>query len=293
MPGEKDVMISAVNRRPARGGTAARPARAALVPLVLIWLWIVALFDPALTWAQDYRVGEGDVIDVTVYDHQDLSTTTKVNHEGLITIPLLGRVTVTGMNVTQIADKLTSLFADGYIVDPQVNVAVREYRSKKAVILGQVNDPGIFELRDSTSFLELISQAGGFTKQAGSRALIKRRTTTKNEQTEIITIDIEDLVEGGKTALNIEIIDGDNIYIPKQDVYYVTGEVKKPDSYSWEENPTVIKAITMAGGFTAKAAKTSVQIIRRVQGKDEVIADVNMDEAVLPDDVIVVPESFF
>lgn len=73
----------------------------------------------------------------------------------------------------------------------------------------------------------------------------------------------------------------------------MAGEVKKPDAYSCDENPTIIKAVTMAGGFTAKASRTGVKIIRKIGVKEKVMEDVMMDELVLPDDVIVVPESFF
>jgi polysaccharide export outer membrane protein len=74
---------------------------------------------------------------------------------------------------------------------------------------------------------------------------------------------------------------------------YVTGEVKKPDAYKYEEGSTVIKAITMAGGFTDKAAPGKVKIMRKTDNKAEVLERVKMDQPVQPDDVIVVPESFF
>jgi polysaccharide export outer membrane protein len=88
-------------------------------------------------------------------------------------------------------------------------------------------------------------------------------------------------------------MDGDTVYITKAGVFYVTGEVKKPDAYKYEEGTTAIKAITMAGGFTDKASKGRIKIIRKVDGKEDVIEKVKMDEPVLPDDVIIVPESFF
>ena len=76
-------------------------------------------------------------------------------------------------------------------------------------------------------------------------------------------------------------------------MFYINGEIKKPDAYKYAEGTTVIQAITMAGGFTDKASNGRVKIIRKVQGKEEVIEKVKMDQIVLPDDIIVVPESFF
>jgi polysaccharide export outer membrane protein len=99
-------------------------------------------------------------------------------------------------------------------------------------------------------------------------------------------------VEQGDTSLNITLQDGDTIYISKAGFYYVTGEVKKPDAYKYEPT-SVIKAITKAGGLTNKASARNVKIIRMVKGTEVVLEKVAMDEPVRPDDVIVVPESFF
>ena len=243
--------------------------------------------------AGDYIVGEGDVLSITVYEHDDMSTVERVSYAGTISFPLVGQVMVKDMTVSQVAKKLTGMLSDGYIVDPQVNIFIKEYRSRKAIILGQVNNPGIYNLREDTSLLEFISQAGGMTKLACSKVIIKRKNSTDTDKEKVIKINLRQLVEEGDDSLNVQVRDGDSIYLPKNDVYYVTGEIKKPDAYEYEESSSVIKAITMAGGFTAKASTTAIQIIRKIQGKEEVLADVKMDEPVLPEDVIVVPESFF
>ncbi len=86
---------------------------------------------------------------------------------------------------------------------------------------------------------------------------------------------------------------GDSIYITAVAVYYVTGEVKKPDEFNLDGKISIIQAITKAGGFTEKAAPTKVKIIRKTADSKKVLSKVSMDEPVLPNDVIVVPESFF
>ena len=93
--------------------------------------------------------------------------------------------------------------------------------------------------------------------------------------------------------MNIEVRDGDSVYIAKADVYYVSGEVNKPGYYKLEDEVTIIKAITTAGGFSKIAAKGKVKVNRVVDGKQQVLENVSMDMPVLPDDVIIVPESFF
>lgn len=258
-----------------------------LLPLIIM----LFLHFTGVSFAQDYIVGKGDVLRISVYENNDLTTIVRVSDEGSIVVPLLGKLTVKGLTVTEVSAKLSKLYADGYIIDPQVNVFVQEYRSKNAVILGQIQNPGIYELREHTTFFELISKAGGLTRDAGYRATVKRQSDSSGQK--IINIDIKKLIEKGEAELNIEIKDGDSIYISKAAVFYVTGEVKKPAAYKYDKGTTVIKAITMAGGFTGKAARKGGKIIRTIDGKEVVMTDVKMDVPVLPEDVIVIPESFF
>jgi polysaccharide biosynthesis/export protein len=260
---------------------------------VYIAVCIVICLAAGISAARDYIVGEGDVLKITVYDHEDLTTTSRVSGEGVITFPLIGPVEVKGLTLSEIALKISSCLSDGFVINPQVNIFIQEFRSKKTFIMGEVNKPGLYVLPGNTTLLVLLSEAGGLTKDAGDKAVIKRKAGSSGEDEKIITVDLKGLMEKGDTSLDIPILDGDSIYVIKAGVFYVTGEVKKPDAYKFEEGTTIIKAITMGGGFTDKASKGRVRIIRKVEGKEEVIRNVRMDEPVLPDDVIVVPESFF
>ena len=246
---------------------------------------------PALS-ADDYIVGEEDVLKVTVYDHPELTTTERVSGEGVITLPLIGEIKVAGLTTDQMAKKIAARLSDGFIVGPNVSVFVVEFRSKKTIVMGYVNKPGIYVLSGNTTFLELISQAGGLSKDAGDKATIKRKQRDTGKEG-IITIDLKKLIEEGDTSLNLPLMDGDNVFIAKAGVFYITGEIKKPDAYRYEDGLTLIKAVTMAGGFTDKASAGRIRIIRKVDKKEKVIQKAEMDEPVLPDDIIIVPESFF
>lgn len=241
--------------------------------------------------AKDYTVGPDDVLKITVYDHPDLETKVRVNGNGHVLMPLLGHVDVNGDTIVEISVKLAALLADGYIINPQVNVFIEEYGSKKAVILGTVNHPGLYELSGQTTLLELISKAGGLTEDSGATSTIKR--LAEDGKTKIITVDMRALMEGGDISQNMIINHKDNVYVAKAGMCFVTGEVDKPDAYKIDEDTTVIKAITLAAGFTGKAAKSSVRIIRIVNGTKTILKDVDLDTPVFQDDVIVVPESFF
>ena len=262
------------------------------LPLAFVLVAVLAIM-PAECDALDYIIGEGDVLKITVYGHNDLTTVERVSGNGMINFPLLGQVSVAGLAVSEISIRLSSMLADGYIVDPQVSVFIEEFRSQKAVIMGEVVRPGLYELKGRTSFLELVSMAGGLTRDAGDTAIVKRKSRRAKGEEEIATIDLVRLIQEGDTSLDVPVLEGDSIYVAKAGLIFVTGEVKRPDAYKFEDDTSVIKAITMAGGFTDKASAGRVKIIRKVDGKERIVDNVNMDDPVLSGDVIVIPESFF
>jgi len=259
--------------------------------LLFIFLFVSIGFH-AKVFCQEYIVGDGDILTIRVYDNPELDTTVRVGGDGMISMPLLGQIKVGGMDVSAIASYIEELLADGYLLSPQVNVFVEEYRSKKVTILGEVNRPGLNELQGSISLLELISRAGGLTEDAGGQITIKRKSSNANDE-KVINIELKKLIEQGDTSLDISIRDGDAIYVSKAGVFYITGEVQRPGSYKHDETPTVLKAITVAGGLTDHGAPGRIRIIRIIDGDEVVLKNVSMDEPIMPDDVVVVPETYF
>ena len=116
---------------------------------------------------KEYSVGEGDVLNINVYENEDLSTTVRVSANETIRVPLLGEISVKKLTVSQVAAKIENLLADGYLVSPQVDVFMQEYRSKRAIIIGEISSPGQYELRGQITLLEFISKAGGLSSGAG------------------------------------------------------------------------------------------------------------------------------
>ena len=251
---------------------------------------ILFCFAPPPAHADDYIIGPGDVLRITVYDNNDLETVTRVSDTGAIILPLLGQVNVNRLSISQASTKIAGLYSDGYIVNPQVSIFVQEFRSKKVIVLGQVNKPGLIELSGPTTLLELLSKAGGLAPDYGQIATIKRTTDGKSES---IKIDLQALTQGGDMRQNVSIREGDTLYITKAGMCYVTGEVNQPDGYRCDGDSTVLKLITLAGGFSGKASRSSVRIIRIIDGKKKIYKDVPMETPVQAEDVIVVPESFF
>lgn len=263
--------------------------RSFLLPLALFTA--LTIFAGAAI-AQEYVVGEGDVLKITVYDHADLSIIERVGGDGMINFPLIGQVKVGGKTVLDASNEISGMLADGYIVNPQVTIFVQEFRSKRAVIMGQVKKPGLYEIPWHTTLIELLSKAGGLTPLAGKDIVIRRKLPQSGEEKNI-TINIIELLSAADETNNIPIFDGDNIYISEVGYFYVTGHVKKPGSYVHKNGMTVIKAITMAGGFDSLAAKRKVKIIRKKDGTEMTLVRVGVNEEIMVDDVIVVPESLF
>jgi polysaccharide biosynthesis/export protein len=261
-----------------------------LCQLIALVCALICFAAPAL--ARDYQIGEGDVISISVYDNPDLDKKDRVSNEGVIVLPLIGQVKANGLTATELSKEITARLADGYLVDPHVSVYVEEFRSQKVTILGEVNSPGLYEISGQTSFLELVSRAGGFTALAGEDAVVKRIGAT-GQPKDVIRIDLKNFMEKGDTSVDVALQNGDSIFVKKALLFYVNGEVRSPNAFKYQENMTVIKAITLASGFTEKASPTNVKIIRKVNGTEKVFKKVKMDMPIQAEDIIVVPESFF
>ncbi|MCW7755073.1 SLBB domain-containing protein [Desulfobotulus sp. H1] len=264
------------------------------VVVFCVLLWCLGFSVPAP--ADDYTVGPGDTLDIRVYNHADLSVKASVSGEGTIRYPLLGEFRISGKTPSEISVLIENMLADGYILNPQVSVFLNEYRSRKVTILGEVDKPGLYELAGRIYLLELISRAGGLTLDAGRSVYVTRSNgTTENGDAgqEVLHVDLHQLIEQGDVGQNILIRNGDSVFIPKVEKIYVTGEVRRPAAYSYDADLTLIKVLTNAGGLTDKASSRNIRIIRDVNGEKVVLQRVSMDQRVQPNDVIVVPESFF
>lgn len=250
---------------------------------------------PVSSGAGEYIVGEGDLLKISVYDHPDLITEARVSGDGKITFPLIGEVQVSGLGVADVEKRIAKQLRDGYIKNPQVTVFIVEYKSKKVTVLGEFVKAGLVELRGNSTLLEVISNAGGLTANAGDLLYIQRKIVkggSRANEDVTVSVDLKKLLEDGDITANVPVQDGDSIYVPKASFVYVNGEVKSPGAYKITKGLTVLKAITIAGGFTQKSWQGRTTIIRK-KGKEEIKIRANMDDLVMPDDVVTVPESFF
>jgi polysaccharide export outer membrane protein len=166
---------------------------------------------------------------------------------------------------------------------------VATYRSKEIHIIGEVNRPGTYYLKKRTMIVEAISMAQGPTNGADPEVIIVRQVL--NGEGENITVNLRRALEGD-TSQNIEIREGDSIYLSKAKTFFIMGEVNRPGQFKLEKDTSIRKAISIAGGHTERAALNRVKVIRIVDKKERE-QEVALDEIVQPQDTIVVPQSYF
>jgi polysaccharide export outer membrane protein len=244
----------------------------------------------------DYTIGPQDVVTVTVFGEPDLSNKYTVEQDGTFTFPLIGRVKAGGLTLRALEQELKTRLADGYLKNPQVNVSIETYRSQRILVLGEVRAPAEYQLNGDMTLLAALARAGGTTPAAAHEAVIVRPrrapgADAKPGNAEIIKVDLVAL-QDGNLALNIPLLDGDTVTIPKAQSVFVTGQVKTPGAYPVDPGTTVLQVITLAGGLTDRGADGRIKIIRTEKGKKREFK-AKLTDIVLPGDTIVVPEKFF
>lgn len=248
-----------------------------------------------------YIVGPNDVLGVKVFGEADLSSSYSVDGDGTIAFPFLGRVPVAGKSVQEVEFALTKLLAEGYVNRPQVSVVITSYRSRSIFVLGEVRNPAKYTIEGQTTLLEVIAQAGSFTPNAAQTIILQRYKEGLTgvvagtpvapgdpRGAEILRVSQEDLREGRLRA-NIILQDGDTIFVPTAEKFYVMGFVKTPGQFVLQPGMTVRQALSVAGGLTERGSDRRIKIIRKVKNKDIEI-DASMSDLVRPNDTIRVPQ---
>lgn len=254
----------------------------------------------------DYTIGVRDVLEINVFNQEDLSGEYTVGPDGAFPFPLIGRVEAAGSTVEQLEERLRQRLLDGYFRNPRLTVAVAEFRSQQVFVMGEVTRPGAYPLTAETNLVEILALAGPLTFQASGTAVVLRADGPRADgpradgdgsggppegATDAIRVNLRDL-EAGDLSRNLILRDGDTVFIPRAEVVYVFGEVREPGSYPIEPGMTVLQALSLAGGATEFAALKRITVMRIVDGEQIEVA-VQLDDPVQRDDTIRVPVKFF
>jgi polysaccharide export outer membrane protein len=270
--------------------------------LVAIGLLVSPVAGPlSAQSAADYVIGPQDILLIQVFDQPDLGGKYTVEADGTFTFPLIGRVKAGALTLRGFERELKVRLADGYFRSPQVTVAVEQYRSQRVFVMGEVRQPGPVALTGGMTLIEALARAGSTLPTSSGEVSIVRAARANAERgpampgqdaaTELFRASIRDL-QSGSLSQNIELHDGDTIFVPRAELVYVFGEVKNPGGYAVQKSTTVLQALSLAGGVTEHGAMNRVQVMRMVNGQ-KVEARVKLTDLVRPEDTIIVPQRYF
>jgi polysaccharide export outer membrane protein len=291
---------------------------------------VLVLLGSLPAQADDYEIGQGDVVQITVLGQAEMTGNFSVDSEGMMAFPVLGKVKASGMSTKELERKLTTLLADGYLKRPQVSVAMQEFKSQRVFVTGEVLKPGPYALKVDRSLLALVSDIGGYTPNAGHEIVVIRPPvggglpvlpiggaapetpaptadaadpaapsapppaagmTFDVPGAEVFRVSVIEL-QSGNPERNILLLAGDTVYVPRAAQVYISGSVARPGPIRFQEGMTLLQALTVAGGVTERGSQGRAKVLRTVEGKKQEVK-IKLTDPVQPEDTIIVPERFF
>ena len=242
--------------------------------------------------AAEYRLGSGDVVRINVYQNPDLAIETRVTEAGLISYPLLGSIRVGGLSVTAteklIADGLRS---GNFVKQPQVTLVVTQVRGNQASVLGMVNRPGRYPIEVADMRLtDLLAMAGGTAVNGSDMVVV---TGTRDGKPFRAEVDMPSVFATGGTGKDMLINNGDSIWVDRQPLVYIYGEVQRPGSMRVERGMTVMQSLATGGGLTQRGTQKGIRIHRRAADGKVQVMEPMLDDKVQDGDVVYVRESLF
>ncbi|MGE5466919.1 MAG: polysaccharide export protein EpsE [Ignavibacteria bacterium] len=261
---------------------------AALLPLFFA---LAALFGARAALAETAdALGPGDSIRVTVFGNPDLTTETRVGARGSIRMPLVGDVDLSGATPAEAAARIAGRLKRGqFLKDPQVTVNLVQMRSRQVSVLGQVVHPGRYVLEDHARVTDALALAGGIAAGGGDVVTVTSPRASGVKQ----VVNMAALSRNADASANVELHNGDTVFVPRAPVFFIYGEVQHAGSYRIDGDINVMQAISLGGGITPRGTERGLSIRRRMPNGGVEQITVTPADRVQPDDVIFVKESLF
>lgn len=250
-----------------------RPAAVAMVMMAMV------IFSQSLLAQQsaesqtgqiiEYKIGSKDLLEIKVYELPELNQTVRVAEDGTVSLAVIGKVQASGLTAQELEKKLAAILDEKYTKNAHVTVIIREHQ--KIAVIGAVGRPGLYEMAGQTSLLQILSEAGGLTTQAGKEIHILRQNDAG--QKERIVLNVDELMKKSNDT-NLMLQPKDEIIVPfdQQLTVYVYGEVRNPGAIQFMESKkiTLLQAVAQAGGLTEWANAVQVLVKRKdaKTGKD-------------------------
>ena len=261
-------------------------------------------------------------MNISVFEAPEMNCTVRVSANGDISFQLLGAVHAAGLTPRELETVLQGLLRRTYMKDPHVGVFLQELQSHPISVVGALKTPGVFQIREARSLIEVLSMAGGLSDDAGDTVLIMRGAAnvpfpqpgdvparasasqpTAEGRKEITEINLKKLLDSADSSMNVMVRPGDIVKVPRAGIVYVVGEVQKPGGFVLQnnENISVLQALALAEGPTHTSAISRARLIRTdpATGKrtetplnlGRIFSGKAPDEILQPKDIVFVPNS--
>jgi polysaccharide export outer membrane protein len=261
-----------------------------------------------------YVLGPEDQITIRVLDAEEIdSKPVHIDSGGFIRLPLVGNIRASGLTVDQLETELIRQLKT-YIKGPQVSVSVTEFRSQPVSVLGAVKNPGVHQVQGHKTLLEMLSMAGGIDPEAGHSIKVTRRreygpiplesaVPDASGDYSVADIDLASILEARNPKENIDIKPYDVITVPRGQLVYVMGQVRRPGGFvlRQQESLSVLQALALAEGLDRAAVPQNARILRAVNGAagrseisvdlKKILAGKNNDVHLIPNDILFIPSS--
>jgi polysaccharide export outer membrane protein len=244
----------------------------------------------------DILIGEGDLLQISVFEANELDKTVRVNSRGFISLPLVGEVQVSGLTAIEAEEKIEEMYERRFIKDPHVSIFVEEQISQRITLVGQFKNPGTYDYLSNQRLLDVIALGGGLSERAGQAVQVRRTRYVQGEPNTFI-VDLDRLIKEGNVELNIRLNGGDVLFVPEAGVFFVDGAVRRPGAYPIKHKTVVQEGLVEAGGFESSAKKDKIKLVRITETGERKIIDLDLSktdskEMALKDrDILIVGES--
>jgi polysaccharide biosynthesis/export protein len=249
--------------------------------------------NPATVAVGDqYVVGPQDQLQITVLGENDLTNKYRVDTDGTIQMPYIGRVQAAGVSVEDLRRRITVALQADWIRNPQVLVGVDQFKARSVIVSGAVRSPGKVTLTGLTiSLLEALTLAGSATSSASNQVIVAHATKPGEKPADPVVVDRREL-ELGRAGMDVVLQDGDIINVPEAKKFWVSGQVKNLGQYVLDAATTVEQALILAGGLTERGSDRRITIKRNVAGKTQEIS-AKLADVIMPNDEIIVGSRIF
>lgn len=265
-----------------------------LVFIGLIWAPLQAQSQVGLVArppaAPEYALAAGDQIILHVIDLDEITDKPiLIDPNGFVDVPLAGRFRAAGLTLEQFKVELGTRLSK-YINNPKISVSLTDDHSRPVSIIGAVKSPGVHQLPGSERLIEVLSLAGGINEDAGSRVILTREqkwgkiplpnaTVDLTTGSSIASLSLDDLLASKNPSDNIFVFPDDIISIPKAEIVYVLGDVKKAGGFQLSSHPSIslLQALALAEGADHDAALGRARILRQAPGGDGKPTEIQVD----------------